>query len=149
MGVLVCSLARVFITAPTFPAPITAARAIGRRAVDGVRRVFRGDPVAPSPSGGSVYDALDAVWAPGRRGRLAASVLLHLAAWGLGALEIWIALTCIGVDSVSFTEVVVIEALSQAAVPDQLMIARLKRKKLAIKDEIVKIEDVILPDIIA
>ncbi|PZT98355.1 DUF465 domain-containing protein [Brevundimonas sp.] len=42
-----------------------------------------------------------------------------------------------------------IEALSQAAVPDQLMIARLKRKKLAIKDEIVKIEDVILPDIIA
>jgi hypothetical protein len=29
------------------------------------------------------------------------------------------------------------------------MIARLKRKKLAIKDEIVKIEDQILPDIIA
>jgi hypothetical protein len=42
-----------------------------------------------------------------------------------------------------------IDALSQAAVPDQLMIARLKRKKLALKDEIVKIEDVILPDIIA
>ncbi|GAW40749.1 hypothetical protein SH203_01149 [Brevundimonas sp. SH203] len=42
-----------------------------------------------------------------------------------------------------------IDALGQAAVPDQLMIARLKRKKLAIKDEIVKIEDAILPDIIA
>lgn len=42
-----------------------------------------------------------------------------------------------------------IEALGQAAIPDQLMIARLKRKKLAIKDEIVKIEDQILPDIIA
>ena len=42
-----------------------------------------------------------------------------------------------------------IEALSQAAVPDQLMIARLKRKKLALKDEIVKLEDRILPDIIA
>lgn len=42
-----------------------------------------------------------------------------------------------------------IEALAQAAVPDQLMIARLKRKKLALKDEIVKIEDQILPDIIA
>lgn len=42
-----------------------------------------------------------------------------------------------------------IDALGQAAVPDQLMIARLKREKLALKDEIVKIEDVILPDIIA
>ena len=42
-----------------------------------------------------------------------------------------------------------IEALGQAAVPDQLLIARMKRKKLAIKDEIVKIEDQILPDIIA
>lgn len=42
-----------------------------------------------------------------------------------------------------------IEALSSVAVPDQLMIARMKRKKLSIKDEIVKIEDRILPDIIA
>lgn len=42
-----------------------------------------------------------------------------------------------------------IEALGRAAVPDQLMIARLKRKKLALKDEIVKIADRILPDIIA
>jgi hypothetical protein len=42
-----------------------------------------------------------------------------------------------------------IDALTEADVPDQLMIARLKRKKLAIKDEIVKIEDQILPDIIA
>ncbi|WP_082513256.1 lysylphosphatidylglycerol synthase domain-containing protein [Methylobacterium sp. Leaf125] len=91
-----------------------AARAAGGKVVKALRRVFRGDPVDPSPLGGSVYDALDAVWAPGRRGTLAASVLLHLAAWGLGALEIWIALTCIGVDSVSFTEVMVIEALSQA-----------------------------------
>jgi hypothetical protein len=42
-----------------------------------------------------------------------------------------------------------IEALGAAAVPDQLMIARLKRKKLQLKDEIVKIEARILPDIIA
>ena len=42
-----------------------------------------------------------------------------------------------------------IDALGQAAVPDQLMIARLKRKKLVLKDEIVKIEARILPDIIA
>ncbi|WP_409020279.1 YdcH family protein [Brevundimonas vesicularis] len=42
-----------------------------------------------------------------------------------------------------------IEALGQMPIPDQLLIARLKRKKLALRDEIVKIEDAILPDIIA
>ncbi|MES2860516.1 MAG: DUF465 domain-containing protein [Pseudomonadota bacterium] len=42
-----------------------------------------------------------------------------------------------------------IEALSHMPVPDQLLIARLKRKKLLLRDEIVKIESRILPDIIA
>lgn len=42
-----------------------------------------------------------------------------------------------------------IEALGHMPLPDQLMIARLKRKKLLLRDEIVKIEDRILPDIIA
>lgn len=42
-----------------------------------------------------------------------------------------------------------IEALGQMPVPDQLMIARLKRKKLVLRDEIVKIEAIVLPDIIA
>ena len=42
-----------------------------------------------------------------------------------------------------------IEALSHMPIPDQLMIARLKRKKLLLRDEIVKIESRILPDIIA
>lgn len=42
-----------------------------------------------------------------------------------------------------------IEALSLMPAPDQLMIARLKRKKLALRDEIVKLQDRILPDIIA
>ncbi len=42
-----------------------------------------------------------------------------------------------------------IEALSHMPVPDQLLIARLKRKKLLLRDEIVKIESSILPDIIA
>jgi hypothetical protein len=42
-----------------------------------------------------------------------------------------------------------IEALMHMPLPDQLMIARLKRKKLTLRDEIVKIEDRILPDIIA
>jgi glycosyltransferase 2 family protein len=62
---------------------------------------------------GTVQAALDAVWQGGRRGRLAESVALHLAAWTLGAAEIWIALACIGVEA-SLAEVVVIEALSQA-----------------------------------
>ena len=42
-----------------------------------------------------------------------------------------------------------IEALGQTPTPDQLLIARLKRKKLVLRDEIVKIEARILPDIIA
>lgn len=42
-----------------------------------------------------------------------------------------------------------IEALSHMPIPDQLLIARLKRKKLLLRDEIVKIEDQLLPDIIA
>lgn len=42
-----------------------------------------------------------------------------------------------------------IEALGQMPVPDQLMIVRMKRKKLLLRDEITRIEDRILPDIIA
>lgn len=42
-----------------------------------------------------------------------------------------------------------IEALGQMPVTDQLRIARLKRKKLGLRDEIVKIEAIVLPDIIA
>ncbi|OYX56702.1 MAG: hypothetical protein B7Y86_07965 [Brevundimonas subvibrioides] len=42
-----------------------------------------------------------------------------------------------------------IDALSHMPIPDQLLIARLKRKKLSLRDEIVKIESRILPDIIA
>ena len=42
-----------------------------------------------------------------------------------------------------------IDALGRMPIPDQLMIARLKRKKLILRDEIVKFENRILPDIIA
>jgi|TARA_R110002051_G_scaffold316914_1_gene397286 hypothetical protein len=42
-----------------------------------------------------------------------------------------------------------IDALGQLPIPDQLMIARLKRKKLLLRDEIAKVENRILPDIIA
>jgi len=42
-----------------------------------------------------------------------------------------------------------ISALEILPLPDQLMIARLKRKKLALKDEIIRIRDRVLPDIIA
>ncbi len=42
-----------------------------------------------------------------------------------------------------------IRALELLPVPDQLLIARLKRKKLAVKDEIIQLQDRIRPDIIA
>ena len=42
-----------------------------------------------------------------------------------------------------------IDALGLLPTPDQLMIARLKRKKLLLRDEIARVENRILPDIIA
>ena len=42
-----------------------------------------------------------------------------------------------------------IQALAQAPLPDLIVIGRLKRKKLALKDEIARIEDFLTPDIIA
>lgn len=42
-----------------------------------------------------------------------------------------------------------VEALTIAPAPDQLQLARMKRRKLALRDEIVALEDRLTPDIIA
>jgi hypothetical protein len=42
-----------------------------------------------------------------------------------------------------------IVALIQTSAPDQLRLARLKKRKLALRDEIAMIEDQLIPDIIA
>lgn len=42
-----------------------------------------------------------------------------------------------------------IDALRETGSTDQLQIARLKKRKLALKDQIMMIEDALLPDIIA
>ncbi|GGY94678.1 YdcH family protein [Novosphingobium colocasiae] len=42
-----------------------------------------------------------------------------------------------------------IEALEKAGASDQLQIARLKKRKLRLKDQIALIEDYLIPDIIA
>ena len=42
-----------------------------------------------------------------------------------------------------------IEALRLTAGPDQLQLARLKKRKLRLKDEIAQLEDQLIPDIIA
>ena len=44
---------------------------------------------------------------------------------------------------------VAVEAIGQAPVPDMMVIARLSRKKLALKDEIERLKDQQTPDIIA
>jgi len=40
-----------------------------------------------------------------------------------------------------------IQAVAVSPVPDMMLIGRLKRKKLAVKDEIARIEDMLTPDI--
>lgn len=42
-----------------------------------------------------------------------------------------------------------IAALAATGVPDQLQMARLKKRKLRLRDEITMIEDALVPDIIA
>ena len=42
-----------------------------------------------------------------------------------------------------------IDALRSAGVSDQLQLARLKKRKLKLKDQIAMIEDYLIPDIIA
>lgn len=42
-----------------------------------------------------------------------------------------------------------IHALALTAIPDQLQLARLKKRKLLLKDEMRWLEDQLLPDIIA
>ena len=42
-----------------------------------------------------------------------------------------------------------IEALRAVPTPDQLQLARLKKRKLRLKDEIALLEDQLIPDIIA
>ncbi|KKC24481.1 YdcH family protein [Sphingomonas sp. SRS2] len=42
-----------------------------------------------------------------------------------------------------------IEALLSAPAIDQLQIARIKKRKLRLKDEVTQLEDMLIPDIIA
>ena len=42
-----------------------------------------------------------------------------------------------------------IDALRGTAAPDQLQLARLKKRKLRLRDEIAQLEDRLIPDIIA
>lgn len=42
-----------------------------------------------------------------------------------------------------------LQAIALSPLPDMLLIGRLKRKKLALKDEISRIDDQLTPDIIA
>ncbi len=44
---------------------------------------------------------------------------------------------------------VAIDALSAMATPDQLQLARLKKRKLQLRDRMAVIEDELIPDIIA
>ena len=92
-------------------------RGVERRIAELARRFLRDQEEAVPgsvPADAGVHGALDTVWAPKRWPLLFQGVVLHLLAWMLGATEIWIALTCMGVEGVGLAEVIIIEALSQA-----------------------------------
>ncbi|TVV75529.1 YdcH family protein [Sphingomonas solaris] len=42
-----------------------------------------------------------------------------------------------------------IAAMGEAALPDQMVLARVKKRKLRLRDEIASLEDQLIPDIIA
>ncbi|GJD50428.1 hypothetical protein OPKNFCMD_3167 [Methylobacterium crusticola] len=84
------------------------------RRIVALGRRFAGEGGAAPEPGLSVQAALDAIWDRRRWLALAQGFLLHLAAWFIGALEIWIALRCIGIQDVTLAEAVVLESLSQA-----------------------------------
>ena len=42
-----------------------------------------------------------------------------------------------------------IQALSESNLPDQLQLARLKKRKLALRDQVAALESALIPDIIA
>ena len=42
-----------------------------------------------------------------------------------------------------------VDALGQMPTPDQLQIARLKKQKLVLRDQIVKLENMLTPDLLA
>ncbi|MBX9930698.1 MAG: flippase-like domain-containing protein [Methylobacterium sp.] len=85
---------------------------LGRRFV---RDEARGEDIDDGKAAqGDLQDAIDLVWGKSRRWPLAQSILIHFAAWLLGAIEIWIALSFIGVEGIGLPEAIVIEALTQA-----------------------------------
>jgi len=64
-----------------------------------------------SPPDIGLRRALDAIWS--RPGPVGGSVLWHMLAWIAGALEIWLALWCMGIDA-GFGTALILESLSQA-----------------------------------
>ncbi|MGH1569881.1 flippase-like domain-containing protein [Methylobacterium sp. P31] len=77
------------------------------------RRFVREAEARPEPTR-RIQGALDAVWAAERRGHLLQACALHALAWLLGAVEVAVVLACIGVDHIGVSEILAIEALSQA-----------------------------------
>ena len=112
LGIAVAVLAAFFALQRTRAARVVEARlaGLGRRFV----REAEPPPDRAATAAGGVGDALDAVWGRDRLPNLLQSAALHLAAWGFGVAEVAIVLACIGVEGVTLTEVVVIEALAQA-----------------------------------
>ena len=65
----------------------------------------------PEPGRVGVAEAVEAIYA--RRGRAAAAMLLHLVAWTMGAVQVWVAARLLG-TTISFGDCVALESLVYA-----------------------------------
>ncbi|HEY6027947.1 MAG TPA: flippase-like domain-containing protein [Pseudolabrys sp.] len=77
-----------------------------------LKRLARGREWQINGTFEAVFRQLHLVY--GRRQRLAATVICHLAIWFIGACEVWVALSAMGYD-ITYADAVAIESLAQAA----------------------------------
>jgi hypothetical protein len=81
------------------------------------------------------------------RGRTWAAANRHLEIQGVNEEELKKRLEMLRIEHRDLDAA--IDALTAAGSPDQLQIARLKKRKLKLKDQIAMVEDYLIPDIIA
>lgn len=105
-------LTGVGVAAPVLVAFYLAQRRGASRLIQAGLRRFAGDRLGAAGATEALYASLAAIQA--RRGAMLGGGLLHLGAWIIGSLEVYVALHFMGYP-IGFAEALIIESLGQAA----------------------------------